>query len=466
MSAQGPASTIYARASGAGRAGVAVFRLSGPRAFSIAEALAGPLGAPNRAVLRPIREKTGDLIDEGLVIAFRGPASFTGEDVVEFQLHGGAAVEAALYEALGAAGARPAEAGEFAKRALLNGKLDLAEIEGLADLLDAETKQQRMQALGQFGGGLSAAAEGWREGLLRALVPLEAGVDFPDEEDVPAAIAARAGPEIDALVETLRAHEKASAGARAIREGVKIAIIGAPNAGKSSLLNLFAGSERAIVSETPGTTRDVIEVRLDLGGILASLFDTAGLRENSADSIEIEGMRRTRMTAEAADIRILMIDVSRGTFHQGSVSRETKWADLQLAVATLPEYGLLREGDFVILNKLDLVAGREGRLSPVENRFGMSAKTGAGFDAVLAALSDAAAALCRTEDAPLTRARHTEAVRLAIRHLEAARQRLDAAPELAAEDVRLAARALGRITGQVDVEDVLGAIFSSFCIGK
>ena len=458
--------TIFARASGAGRAGVCVFRVSGPDAFEIAKALGGRLSGPKRAALRQIRDASGDLIDEGLVILFKGPASFTGEDVAEFHLHGGPAVEAAFYEALAGLGARAAEAGEFTKRALLNGKLDLAEVEGLADLLDAETRLQRKQALGQFGGRLSEAAEGWLSRLLAILAPLEADIDFPDEEDIPAAIAARAGPEIDALIAELKSSEKASKGAKAIREGVKVAIIGAPNAGKSSLLNLLAGSERAIVSEIPGTTRDVIEARLDLGGVLVSLFDTAGLRENAGDSIEIEGMRRTRTTAEGADIRVLTIDASAETFRAGSVSRETKTTDNQPKVAQDDGYGLLREGDFVILNKCDLVSGRNDPVSPVENSFRMSAKTGEGFEAFLSALSGAVAGRCRAEDALLTRARHTEAVARAVRHLEAARLSLAVSPELAAEDVRLAARALGGITGAVGVEDVLAAIFSSFCIGK
>ncbi|MCB2112251.1 MAG: tRNA uridine-5-carboxymethylaminomethyl(34) synthesis GTPase MnmE [Parvularculaceae bacterium] len=458
--------TVFARASGAGRAGVAVFRISGPAAFSIGEKLAGALPEPKRAGLRSIRNAGGELIDEGLVITFKNPSSFTGEDVVELHLHGSAAVEAALYGAMSAAGARPAEAGEFARRALTNGKLDLAEIEGLSDLLEAETNQQRMQALRQLGGELSQAAESWRNRLLAIMAPLEADIDFPDEEDIPAAIAARAGPEIDSLIDELEFSRAASKKAMAIREGVKIAIIGAPNAGKSSLLNRLAGSDRAIVSETPGTTRDVIEVRLDLGGLLVSLFDTAGLRENSEDSIEIEGMRRTRITADAADIRILMKDCSRETFQAGSVSRETKGGPDQTLSEIPFEYGLLRDGDFIILNKLDLKLEHKDLTDPQRRVFGMSVTTGEGYEEFLTALGASAAALCAAEDAPLTRVRHTDAVSAALAHLSAARLRLGGNAELAAEDVRLAARALGRITGVVDVEDVLESIFSSFCIGK
>jgi tRNA modification GTPase len=478
------ADTIFAKASGAGRAGVSVVRLSGPLAFEIAEKLAGRLPAPNRAALRPFRDGAGDLIDRGLVILFKGPASFTGEDVAEFHPHGGPAVEAALFATLLAHGARLAEAGEFTKRALLNGKLDLAEVEGLADLLDAETAEQRKQALGQFGGRLSAVAEDWRGRLVSILAPLEAAIDFPDEADVPAAIAARAGPEIDALLGELRRFLTTASAAKAIREGVKIAIIGAPNAGKSSLLNRLAGSERAIVSDAPGTTRDVVEARLDLGGILVSLSDTAGLREETSDFIESEGMRRTRMNALDADVRLLTIDASEGSFRDGGVSRETNAPGAPPEIAENAAYGLLRDGDFLVFNKIDL-AGRAGFSPPFAGRAGfsppcadsgglkpalrlcaVSARTGEGIDALVAALTETAARLCgRAEDAGLTRVRHVAAVEAAIGHLTRAGARLGA-PELAAEDVRLAARELGRITGAVGVEDVLGAIFSSFCIGK
>lgn len=457
--------TIFARASGAGRAGVAVFRLSGPRVLAIVGSLCERLPAPREAALRQLRYKASDLIDQGLVILFPGPASFTGEDVAELHLHGGPAIEAALYEALAALGARPAEAGEFTRRALANGKLDLAEVEGLADLLDAETNLQRMQALGQFGGRLSKAAEGWRNRLLAIMAPLEADIDFPDEEDIPAAIAARAGPEIAALIKELEDHEKAAGAAKTIRNGVKVAIIGAPNAGKSSLLNLLAGSERAIVSETPGTTRDVIEVRLDLGGMLVSLFDTAGLREGSADLIEIEGMRRTRMMAESADIRIRMIDVTAEAVGPGSVSRETNSAEGRPQSPLNAVFDLVGPEDFTVLNKIDLAPGAV-RPAAGARVFPLSAKSGEGAPALIEALTRAVSGKAGEAGALLTRARHTDAVRTAIRHLDAAERRLAAGPELAAEDVRLAARALGGITGAVGVEDVLAAIFASFCIGK
>jgi len=462
---------IVARASGAGRAGVAVFRISGGNAFGIAKALAGPLPAPRRAALRRLRDSSGAPIDEGLVILFKGPASFTGEDIAEFHLHGSPAVESAFLEAARAHGARLAEAGEFSKRALLNGKLDLAELEGLADLLDSETAIQRKQALSQFGGRLSAVAESWRARLIGILAPLEADIDFPDESDIPAAVAARAGPLIDALAAELEGFLQTARAAKAIREGVKVAIIGAPNAGKSSLLNRLAGSERAIVSEAPGTTRDAIEARLDLGGILVSLVDTAGLRENPADFIEREGIRRTRMNAAEADIRLLIIDASDAPFRDGRVSRETFSPQSLPEVAGLAAASLFRCGDFVVLNKIDL-ADEAVRVLPVTGPpgaaavFPVSVRTGEGVDALVAALTGEVARRCgRAEEAGLTRVRHVAAVEAAIRHLGRARARLEA-PELAAEDVRLAARELGRITGAVGVEDVLASIFSSFCIGK
>ncbi len=453
--------TIFARASGAGKAGVAVFRISGPAAFSVAAALCGRLPEPYRAALRSVRDASDALIDEGLVILFKGPASFTGEDVAEFHLHGSIAVESALFEALLGLGCRPAEAGEFTRRALVNGKLDLAEVEGLADLLDAETAFQRKQALGQFGGRLSTVAEGWRARLVAMMAPLEAEIDFPDEEGVPAAIAARAGLEIDALLAELEIFRKGAARARVAREGVKVVIIGAPNAGKSSLLNALAGSDRAIVSDIPGTTRDLIEARLDLGGTLVSLFDTAGLREETPDSIEAEGIRRTRRKAEEADLRLLMIDVSRETLDLADD------AALQPEVAPLGEYGLLREGDLVILNKIDLAARPLPRANVSRETIALSAKTGAGVETLIARLTVIAAMRAGAGDGEgLSRLRHVVAVDIALSHLAAARERLGTDPELAAEDIRLAARALGAITGAVGVEDVLDAIFSSFCIGK
>ncbi|HBS34577.1 MAG TPA: tRNA uridine-5-carboxymethylaminomethyl(34) synthesis GTPase MnmE [Parvularcula sp.] len=449
----GARSTIFARATGAGKAGVAVFRLSGPASFSVVEALTGALPPPRMAALRRVRHQ-GEAIDEGLVILFPGPASFTGEDVAELHLHGSAAVEQALYDALVDVGAQPAEAGEFTRRALVNGKMDLAEVEGLADLLDAETAVQRKQALGQLGGRLSALAEGWRARLVAIMAPLEAEIDFPDEEGVPPAAASRARSGIEALLGELRIVKAGAKRARAGREGVKVAIIGAPNAGKSSLLNALAGSDRAIVSPLPGTTRDIVEARLDLGGTLVTLFDTAGLRDIPADAVEAEGIRRTRIKMGQADLRLLVIDVSRETSFSEDRDRYDKGYDLS------------DEKDLVVFNKID---ANPRFVAPDVSRetFLLSALTGSGVAEFLKRLTEIAASLSGASvDAGLTRVRHEQAVDAAIGHLEAARERLSVAPELAAEDIRLAARALGTITGAVGVEEVLGAIFSSFCIGK
>ena len=444
--------TIFARASGAGKAGVAVYRLSGPKAHRIVSALVGKRINNREAKLAALRDPAdGALIDRGLVILFDGPASYTGEDVAEFQLHGSRAVEASLYETLAKAGARPAEAGEFTLRALKNGKLDLAQAEALADLIDAETTLQRKQALGQLGGRLSALAEGWRRRLINVMAPLEADIDFPDEADIPAAVAARAGPAIADLKKELTTFILKSGRARIIRKGISIAVIGPPNAGKSSLVNALAGSAVAIVSDRPGTTRDVVEARLDLGGIVATLADTAGLREGSSDAIEAEGVARARGRAEKADIRVAVLD-------PGSefVSRET--------------VDLLQPGDFLIWSKADLTEGQAaipyGVAPDAVAALSLSAKTGLGLDGFVRALTLAAREQDGDDGPALTRMRHVRAVEDAIAALTRAETRIETAPELAAEDARLAARALGGITGAVGVEDVLAEIFSSFCIGK
>ena len=451
----GPTDTIFARASGAGKAGVSVFRLSGSSALDAAHRLV-PIQIKNRRIeLTTIANpETGEVIDRGLVIPFMAPSSYTGEDVVEFHLHGSAAVESALYEALSAVGCRPAERGEFTLRALKNGKMDLAQTEALADLIDSETSVQRKQALGQLDGRLSAVSEGWRARLLAIMAPLEADIDFPDEGDVPAAVAARAGPEIDALITELKSYLADATFARRIRKGVSVAIIGAPNAGKSSLLNALAGSDVAIVSATPGTTRDIVEARLDLAGIVATLADTAGLRTRTNDPIEAEGMDRARARAADADLRILVVDPT-------SVSRETP-------AEVAPEgLALLTPGDFIVWSKADLGSSRPEIEIPVgAKQLAVSATTGDGMPALLSALKDAVAGDSVARDASLTRRRHIQAVEEAVDALERARAGIERTPEMAAEDARLAIRSLGTITGAVGVEDVLGEIFSSFCIGK
>ncbi len=453
---------IFARASGAGKAGVAVYRISGPEAARILQSLVGKSLVNRKAAYVAVRDPAdGSVIDRGLAILFQGPKSFTGEDVAELSLHGSRAVEEALYDALTRLGARPAEAGEFTLRALKNGKLDLAQVEALADLIDAETTLQRKQALGQLDGRLSVLAEGWRKELLAVMAPLEADIDFPDEGDVPAAVAARAGPAIAALKKSLTTFLNQSVSARKIREGVSIAVIGPPNAGKSSLVNALAGSDVAIVSDLAGTTRDIVEARLDLGGVLATVADTAGLRGMAGDVIEEEGVKRAKKRAENADIRVLVVDASE------VVSRETLFAG---AVENVPRetLALLQDGDLVVWNKSDR-RENEPSLETAQSPYtelSVSAKTGAGMAALLQVLTEKAAEGSNSDGPALTRARHAAAVEEALAALARAEANIERAPELAAEDARLAARALGKITGAVGVEDVLGEIFSSFCIGK
>lgn len=445
----GDRDTIFARASGAGKAGVAVYRLSGPQSLFIARQLVGKQINNREAVLVALRDPADEaLIDHGLAILFKGPASYTGEDVAELHLHGARAVEAALYDALSRLGARPAEAGEFTLRALRNGKLDLAQAEALADLIDSETTQQRKQALGQLEGRLSGLAEDWRRRILTVMAPLEADIDFPDEGGVPAAIAAAAGPAIAGLKDQLTDFINQSGRARMIREGVSIAVIGPPNAGKSSLVNALAGSEVAIVSDIAGTTRDIVETRLDLGGIVATLADTAGLRGSAGDKIEEEGVKRARARAQAADLRIAVLDPA-----SDFISRET--------------VELLQRNDFLIWSKSDLDPAIPALPLPDGVKvLALSSKSGAGMAEFLAALTEKVAGGEDFGGPALTRARHVAAVEEAIAALTRAEAHIATAPELAAEDARLAARALGQITGAVGVEDVLGEIFSSFCIGK
>lgn len=451
--------TIYARASGAGKAGVAVFRLSGPETVRIFKQFVGKRTINREAAYVTVRDpRGGAVIDRGLAILFEGPGSFTGEDVAEFHLHGARAVETALYEALSHAGARPAEAGEFTLRALKNNKLDLAQAEALSDLIESETTLQRMQALGQLDGRLSSLAEGWREQILQVLAPLEADIDFPDEGDVPAAVAAAAGPAIAALKSSLTTFLNQSVRARKIREGISIAVIGPPNAGKSSLVNALAGSEVAIVSEVAGTTRDIVETRLDLGGVVATIADTAGLRGMTGDVIEAEGMRRARARAEEADIRVLVVDAAQ------NVSRETLLLGAVEDISS-ETIGLLQPGDFIVWNKSDLGSPPPSGSSDFVE-LAVSAKTGDGIARLVCALAETIANQDEPDAPALTRIRHVRAVEEAYAALSRAQAHIPAAPELAAEDARLAARALGKIIGVVGVEDVLGEIFSSFCIGK
>lgn len=431
--------TIYALASAKGRAGVAVMRLSGADAGMALATLTGrDVPPPRAAALRAFTDPaTGAVIDRGLALWFPAPASFTGEDVAELHLHGGPAVIAAMVAALDGLGLYPAEPGEFSRRAFEHGKLDLTEAEGIADLVNAETEAQRIQALRQMEGALGEVYECWRGGLIKALAFLEADLDFPDE-DLPGGISAQVLPELERLAAEIREHLADDRRGEALRDGFQVVITGAPNVGKSSLLNSLARRDVAIVSDIAGTTRDIIEVRLDLGGYPVTLVDTAGLRD-SGDVIEQEGVRRARARAAKADLRLRLFEAG-----------------------DLIDSG--QPGDLVVVNKIDV-----GPPVGWPGAFRISVKTGEGIDVLLAVLERRVVEVMGLRDAPsLTRSRHRHALEDAASHIDRACSgaREDREPELVAEDVRLAARALGRITGRVDVEDILDVVFSEFCIGK
>jgi len=398
---------------------------------------------PRKAVLRRIQDKTGATIDRGLVIWFPAPGSFTGEDMAEFHVHGGrAVVEAMLATLAGVSGMRLAQPGEFTRRAVENGKFDLTAAEGLGDLINAETDAQRRQALRQYDGALADLYEGWRTRLIAQAAWIEASIDFA-EEDLPDDVFARARGEIETIIGEIARHVDDGGRGEIIRDGLRIALIGPPNAGKSSLLNALARRDVAIVSETPGTTRDVIEVKLDLGGYPVVVADTAGLRE-TGDAIEVEGVRRALDRARAADLVVLVLDGQ---------------TDARPALTSDVEDKLC----LTVWNKRDLAQHPAG-----EGEINISAKTGEGIDAFVAALTRGVSAIAdmQSESPPLTRARHREALIEAKESLSRALAAPDDQPELMAEDVRLALRLIGRITGRVDVEDLLDVIFRDFCIGK
>lgn len=446
--------TIFAVATAPGRAGVAVVRVSGPQAFDAARRIAGDLPEARRAALRTLRRPAdGEALDQALLLIFAAPNSFTGEDVVELHLHGGPAVVGAILEALSREpGLRPAEAGEFTRRAFENGKLDLTEVEGLADLVDAETEGQRRQALRQMDGALSRLYEGWRADLIGLMASLEAEIDFPDEGDVTTEEIEIFQSKVSALGAALAQHLNESKRGERLREGVRCAIIGAPNAGKSSLLNRLARRDAAIVSDIPGTTRDVVEVRLVLAGAPVWVADTAGLR-SAAEAIEAEGIRRALVRAEESDIRIGMVD---------GAGAAADWAPLPL-----------QGGDLLVIAKSDLGQGAAAEAAcdwAVEQGIEVlsaSPKSGDGLAALEDWLMNRVGALTAIGEAPsLSRVRHRHHVEEAMAALGRARESIHVGPELAGEDLRSAAHALGRITGRVDVEDLLDKIFSDFCIGK
>ena len=451
-------STIFALSSGRPPAAIAVVRISGPNAGAALRALIGRVPQPRQAALARVRDpESGEVIDEALVLWFPGPHSETGEDVAELQLHGGHAVIAGVFAALGRLdGCRLAEAGEFTRRAFENGKLDLTRVEGLADLIGAQTQAQRRQAFRQLKGLIGDRAEAWRRELIEALALIEARIDFSDEADVPENLVEPALLAARQLRNKIAACLAESGRGERLREGLVVAIAGPPNAGKSTLLNRLARREAAIVSPHPGTTRDVIEVHLDLDGYPLTLLDTAGIRD-SADPVEQEGVRRARDRAGAADLVLWLTDALAAGEAANAVVQRPASAEL-----------------WVLKNKIDLVSESvpKNESAPPKNginrSFAISAQSGAGVDSLIGALSDFARDYFKaTESAIVTRARHRQAFEATIAALDRALgHRASGQEELIAEDLRAATTTLGRLTGRVDVEDILDVIFRDFCIGK
>ncbi len=431
--------TIFALSSGLGKAGVAVLRVSGPGVVACLEQLTGaPLPDPRVAARRRFADPgSGEVIDHGLVLYFKGPASYTGEDVIELHIHGGRATAEGMLEILGRMpGLRVAEPGEFTRRAFSNGKMDLTAVEGLADLIDAETTLQRRQALRQAAGALAETYEAWADAMTRVLAHWEALIDFPDE-DLPEEIHIRNKSEMSRLVGEITQHMDSGRQAERLRDGLSVAILGRPNVGKSSILNRLAGRSAAIVSDRAGTTRDVVAVQMDLEGVPVTLYDTAGLRETE-DEIEAEGTRRARVQARDADIVVLVSD------GPGETDVDTSQFSNVLSVRNKSDCGDATEGEGILL---------------------VSAVTGAGFDHFTDRLVGEARALAGVTETPvMTRGRHRDALSAALEALTRAVDQPDAV--LAAEDLRDSVRCIGRITGTVDVEDLLDVIFREFCIGK
>lgn len=426
--------TIFALATAPGKAGVAVIRISGPQATAACRALSGGVPAPHRTSLRRLKSRDGVFLDEALVIFFPEKQSFTGEDVVELQVHGSmATVQAVLKELSFLPGLRLAEAGEFTRRALENERLDLAQIEGLADLIDAESEAQRVQALRVFDGQLGVKVEAWRRDLIRAAALIEATIDFADE-DVPTDVTPEVLSLLDRVEQSLRAEVQGAAIAERVREGFEIAIVGPPNAGKSTLLNALAGREAAITSEYAGTTRDVIEVRMDLDGIPVTILDTAGLRE-TLDPVESIGIQKAVERAKQADLRVFL-------------------AMEEFDVPLRPE-----GEDLVVRAKADVIPGDD---------FGVSGVTGEGISELVSRISsvlERRVALVGTA----IRDRHRQALEAGLDGLLVAKKELLAGSsgyDLVSEDLRSAVRSLDSLIGRVDVEHLLDEIFASFCLGK
>ncbi|MEX3316174.1 tRNA uridine-5-carboxymethylaminomethyl(34) synthesis GTPase MnmE [Sulfitobacter sp. PS-8MA] len=425
--------TIFAQASAPGRAGVAVIRISGPRAFAIAQEIIGKRPEGRDTVLRNLHGADGEVIDQALVLSFVGPNSFTGEDVIELHLHGSIAVVRAMLSLLSTFDeTRLADAGEFTRRALENGKLDLAQVEGLADLIEAETEAQRKQAVRVLSGHLGRRVETWRAHLIRAAALLEATIDFADEE-VPVDVTPEVATLLSDVGSDLKAEIAGTLVAERVRHGFEVAIIGAPNAGKSTLLNALAGRDAAITSEIAGTTRDVIEVRMDLGGLPVTLLDTAGLRE-SEDQIEAIGIGRARERAALADLRVFLME-----------------PEEDLGVAMQP-------GDIAVRPKVDMTGNADG----------VSGRTGLGIDALITKVQDTLSKRSSTIGLA-THERHRVALQKAASSLAEVDVILRQGPDaydLAAEELRYAIRSLESLVGLIGVENLLDEIFSSFCVGK
>ncbi len=441
--------TIFALSSGRPPAAIAIVRMSGPAAGAVLAKLGGRIPVPRVATLASLRSAAGVTIDDAVMLWFPGANSATGEDVAELQVHGSRAVLAAIFTELSQIeGLRAADAGEFTRRAFENGKLDLTEAEGLDDLIHADTEAQRRQAVRQFKGLLGQRAEDWRRQIIEASALVEAGIDFSDDGDVPDELVAPALDRIAGLLREIEQTLAASARGERLREGLVVAIAGPPNAGKSTLLNRLARREAAIVSPHAGTTRDVIEVHLDIDGYPVVLLDTAGIRDTS-DPVEEEGVRRARDRAAAADLVL--------------------WLTEPMADLALPEPGPVARGPvWLVLNKVDLVRETQRSATAFDGRsFEISAEHGQGVGELAAELGKYAADYFGAgESALVTRARQRgllEATAAALRRAVEVRRGAD---EILAEELRLAAHSLGRLVGKVDVEDILDKIFKDFCIGK
>ncbi|MBY5366313.1 tRNA uridine-5-carboxymethylaminomethyl(34) synthesis GTPase MnmE [Rhizobium leguminosarum] len=433
--------TIYALSSGAPPSGISVIRISGPLTKDILVRLIGSVPTARQASYRTIRTRNDQPIDSGLVLFFPDPNSFTGEDVAELQIHGSRAVLAALFHALGdIPGVRMAVEGEFSRRAFENGKLDLVEVEGLADLIGAETEMQRRLAIEHSAGGLSTLYDSWAERLTRARALIEAELDFPDEDDVPGSVSDMVWADMGKLRNDIEHHLAAASAGEIIRDGFKVVIAGAPNAGKSSLLNALARRDVAIVTEIAGTTRDVLQVDLDIDGYLIKLYDTAGLRE-ADDRVEMEGVRRARLALGDADLILMLVDMT-----DPQIPDDLERASPHVTVGTKKDL-------------IDIAADRYD--------LQISTATGEGLTELRRLIGNIVdKRFAGLSMAIPSRQRHKDSLTKCLTALDAAISQTDANLELRTEQLRIAAEYLGRITGRVDVEQLLEVIFSEFCIGK